>query len=478
MDLRGLATRVEQEQWAEVTPGAGLCEWIRSFVEERAWRSGLGVGERLALHYGRLAHARYMYGLRKPRYVQSRADFRGRPDSLEFDDRGLIYLRMGQPENIEGGLLGDDEPGITEHWAYARPDGYWLYYFVPTGGDYVLVESLGPQAKPGHGYFQRYVTNLAIDPLPLKRFVFLDRSDPADAAELRSLLFAEQLIAREFQRRAITENPDAPEMLLSLDLLVETLRFWNPHNDRTSVWLLASVRAGDLEPGEVVGGDWMYALEAHGSLLTPDSVASFRFDRQVQLPDLPPDEAGVEMRHALDLGAGHYPLTLAVLDRNQKTAQGNWYRDTLVVPDYSSGFPVVSDLAIAADSGGTWTRDGETFLRVTPGHTPGADGILHVYYEVYGVDAGSEYEVNVRLLRQDAEDLSPGDVKSDPVFGLTYRAAMPVGRHPIGAHHTRIDLRDTPDGQYRLSVNVQDLESAVTSLPSAAWVHHERNWDE
>ena len=54
------------------------------------------------------------------------------------------------------------------------------------------------------------------------------------------------------------------------------------------------------------------------------------------------------------------------------------YRDTLFVPDYSATLPVVSDLALAADSGGTWTRDGQTFLRITPGHVPGPDDVLHL----------------------------------------------------------------------------------------------------
>jgi hypothetical protein len=470
IDLRGLATQAEQEKYAAMDGPDGACYWFRRLVEERAWRSALGTGDRLAQHYGRLAHARHRYGLRKPRFVQSRADFRGRPPGLEMDDRGLIHLRMGQPERIEYGPLGDDQPGIAEHWAYPRPDGYWLYYFVPDRGDYLLVELLGPQAKPGHDFFQRYVTNLAVDPLPLKRLVFLDPEDPADAAERLSLRRAEQLIAREFQRRAITETPDAPEMLLGVDLLVETLRFLNPHRERASVWLIASARASDLRPRETADG-WTYIVNARGSLLTDDSIASFRMDRRVEVVNALPGDAGLEIRHVLDLGAGRYPLTLAVLDGNREVAEGNWYRDTLVVPAYSAKLPVVSDLAIAADSGGTWTRDGETFLQVTPGHSPGPDGILHLYFEVYGVDPGGEYEVSVRILGEQVEELTPDDQAAEPVFRLNYRSAMPGGPSPIGSHHSRIDLRDTAPGRYRLHVHVQELATSTTSLPSTTWVH-------
>lgn len=470
LDLRGLATQAEQEEYAAMDGPDGACHWFRRLVEQRAWRSALGTGDRLVQHYGRLAHARHRYGLRKPRFVQSRADFRGRPPGLEIDDRGLIYLRMGQPERIEYGPLGDDEPGIAEHWAYPRPDGYWLYYFVPDRGDYLLVENLGPQAKPGHDFFQRYVTNLAVDPLPLKRLVFLDPEDPADAAERLSLRRAEQLIAREFQRRAITETPDAPEMLLGVDLLVETLRFLNPHRERASVWLITSARASDLQPRETSDG-WTYVVSASGSLLRADGIVSFEMDRTLEVPSSLPGDAGVEIRHVLELRAGRYPLTLAVLDGNREIAEGNWYRDTLVVPDYSADLPVVSDLAVAADSGGTWTRDGETFLQVTPGHLPGADGILHLYFEVYGVDPEGEYEVSVRLVGEQVEELTPDDQAADPVFRLNYRSAMPGGPRPIGSHHSRIDLRDTAPGRYRLHVHVQELETSTMSLPSTTWVH-------
>jgi hypothetical protein len=291
-------------------------------------------------------------------------------------------------------------------------------------------------------------------------------------AEARALRRGEQLIAREFQRRAITEDPDAPEMRLKLDLLIENLRFWNPNAGQASVWLVASARAADLR-GEQTEQGWSYAVRARGGVLTPDSVLTFQVDRRLELERPLPAEAGVELRYALNLQPGQYPMTLAVLDENQGRDTGNWLQDTLRVPDYGMSLPIVSDLALAADSGGTWTRDGETFLRVTPAHVPGADSVIHIYFEVYGIPSGGEYEVNVRLVAGGSfESLSEVEARA-PAFQLSYRAAMPERSLPIGTHHARVDLRDTQRGDYTLVVYVRDLETQVTSLPTTTWVRQE-----
>ena len=57
----------------------------------------------------------------------------GRPAYAVFDDRGLLYLRMGEPDVVAAHGGGECiEPNVT--WAYDRPGGYKLYHLSPSGG--------------------------------------------------------------------------------------------------------------------------------------------------------------------------------------------------------------------------------------------------------------------------------------------------------------------------------------------------------
>jgi hypothetical protein len=142
---------------------------------------------------------------------------------------------------------------------------------------------------------------------------------------------------------------------------------------------------------------------------------------------------------------------------------GNWQRDTIVVPELPDGIPAVSDIAVATDSGGSWTRDGQTFLRVSPNHVVGPDGGVIIYFEVYNVQPGRRYQVETRVVPASVkEQLFSGKV-TDVAFTLRYRSEMPVSK--IGRELLRIDLTETRPGAYLLGVRVRDVESGIVSLP-------------
>lgn len=463
IDLRGVATPEEQAEWKELPTNLETCEWTRRFWAERAWRTGASIGDRLVTHYERLAEARRRYGIPRSRYLIGPSYYRGRPDSLEVDDRGLVFLRMGEPEHIEYHPIAQDKPGISEHWAYARTDGYWLYYFVPgvPAIDYVLEESFGPLALPGNDYFQRFVTRMALNPLYAKRLVFGSLSP----GERRMALRQVQLQAREFQRRVVTEIPDTPELRLTLDFLVEPLRFWNPASSRSTVWLVASARIGDLR-GIEQDGHWIYGLSARLTHYDEVEVHTTEVDRNVRSTSQLSDDDGIDLALAFDTRPGRYPFTLVVVDELSAEKDGNWLQDTVTVPDYSPSLPSVSDVAVARDSGGSWSRDGVTFLRVTPAHVTNEDGSILVYFEVYGIAPGSAYEVDLRIVQEKDANRAYDLLEDDLAFRLQYPTEMPNGQDSFGAHQLRLDLGSTREGQYVLFVRARDLSNSIRSLPS------------
>ncbi|MGW8282018.1 MAG: hypothetical protein ACWGON_01855 [Gemmatimonadota bacterium] len=485
LDLRSLFTPEEREAW-EAADSGDRCEIVRAAIDDRAVRSALTPDERLAVHYRRLVTARSRYGIERPRYMKTASDYRGRPDSLEFDDRGYIWVRLGKPVDVfyvtrppETELLG-----IEEDWVYERSGGVWLFHFVPCDTNravpcmprsgFSLVESFGPLAIPGTFYFQRYVTRLALNPLPLKRMIFTyQAADPLDAAlneaERNIYVRQAQMIARELQTKAITEIPDVPGILPEIDLAFEPLRFWNPGLGTSTVWFIATARADQMEHRSSASGNELRIANLTLALRSPEGTTVRDVRREVESrPDIGAAE-GVDVFLRTSLVPGPWPYTIAFRDGNADVPVGNWLQDTLVVPDfggvYGSLLPALSDIAVAPDSGGAWTRDGTVFLPVTAAHVTGPDGTAHIYFEVYGIRPGDGYDVEIRLVPEDDADHIWQVDAEDLAYRISFSSGMSEESAGIGRHHLKLDLSDSDSGPYMLGVQVMKTSTGERSLP-------------
>lgn len=483
-DLGLLATPEERDTWAELGE-AEACPWLEDLIEERAFRMAITPDERLVLHYRRLETARRWFYLDRPRFYVGMTHWHGRRQDEWMDDRGLVYVRMGRPDELQGcgstSRFGDDPfegDLLATCWVYDRPEGYKLYYFsardkvtqqVSADGDHYLQESLGPRARAGDPYFHRFVKHGDV-PRSLVRHLSLSRlsvsSDGFDAGldrvEDQAYLHQMRVVTRRFADEALIEIPDVPRVAGG-EMLWEALRFLNPADGTWQVWVVASVPAGLLEPRR---GPGSWAYEARARLATRDSGGvriDSTFNRAVVGEPLP-DEAGLPLRTFVVARSGLLPVTLAVRDAARPDF-GAWAQDTIVVPR-ALPIPTVSDIAVARSEGGTWTRDGRTFLRVSPDHVTSEAGEIHVYFEVYGIRRTADYGVEVRLSRAGADEdtdvfaLEPEELP----FRLGFTATMPYGR--IGQHALRLDLSGTPPGAYDLAVRVTDADTGTRGLPS------------
>ncbi len=126
----------------DAASGAARADLMRKFWQRRDYDELHTPGERLVEHYRRLDVARHSY-----RLVTTHRHYdiveRYRPPVAEFDDRGVVYIRQGAPD--EHASL--EEPGLpyNESWLYRRADGPDLImHFVAREGisDYRLVESV------------------------------------------------------------------------------------------------------------------------------------------------------------------------------------------------------------------------------------------------------------------------------------------------------------------------------------------------
>lgn len=114
---------------------------VRQFWDTRDRDELRRPGDRLREHYRRIDYARHNFGLVS---VNRQYDISERFKSAQsdFDDRGVIYIRHGAPEDV----VAYDAPGVEPNlsWRYHRPDGDLLFHFIARQDvqDYRLVESV------------------------------------------------------------------------------------------------------------------------------------------------------------------------------------------------------------------------------------------------------------------------------------------------------------------------------------------------
>ena len=113
----------------------------KQFWTERDRTELRGDGERLREHYRRLFYARKNFQLTSLNRHYDIVE-RYRSGSRDFDDRGVIYIRHGEPTSRATYAAPGLEP--NESWRYSRPDGDLIFHFVAREDvqDFKLVESL------------------------------------------------------------------------------------------------------------------------------------------------------------------------------------------------------------------------------------------------------------------------------------------------------------------------------------------------
>ena len=145
-DLKPIAPDSELVRF-DLARGAERAAFLRRFWTDRDRAELRKDGERLREHYRRLLYARRHFALTISRRFYGLRDAY-RSGSEEIDDRGVIYVRHGEPATRLKPFVFGLMPNET--WRYDRADGDLLFHFSAgyddAGGgdlyDYRLVESV------------------------------------------------------------------------------------------------------------------------------------------------------------------------------------------------------------------------------------------------------------------------------------------------------------------------------------------------
>lgn len=439
-DVRIVANERELAAWE----GAGLegrRAWLERFWDLRAAASGKTVAERLSEHYRRLAEAQTRFrrvGTRGGAPAGSMLQKKYDPDQLPFDDRGLIYVRHGEPERVLRTSNSDLRP--NESWAYTLPDGKSrLFHFVVLrdGPDYRMVDDLlqamdpSSQEMPYEAIVNLLEDRAAYDPrynILATRFNQIRNSRwGASAANiacvaqggtnctgvgttaggimdnvngmLQTIAQTRVNIAtenREAALQALASDSDRPVFDAPLPFYYDVYTF-KGSREHTDVTAAIAIPGTSLDARQV-DNTLVYSVQLSvmvidtmfGSVTRRDTVYHFRSGHQLA--------QGEHLRVHTDLTAGASRSTVhrLVIRDLAKPGRGQLYGGTTHVPAYDAPGLMVSDIVLAEPDNGSWHR-GNASLALVPPRQFLEGQPLTLFYELYNLPKDTPYRTEITL---------------------------------------------------------------------------------
>lgn len=232
------------------------------------------------------------------------------------------------------------------------------------------------------------------------------------------------------------------------------------------VWAAASVHAGRVRG--VFSGGWKYSLSLGIELLRGDSVVASNAERldfalNTRVPEHVSDGFPVQAR--VTVPPGEYDYRLVVKDLNWPDDRSvNVREGRVTVPSFEGRRPLVSSIAIAADSGGHWSPAHGVELKLNAAAIITRSARPYIYYEVYGLTPGGRYRGDVRLVSTWVSRGTGDEFRGTyQPFQMQYRGTAPTDpAEPVRAV-LRLDASQTEPGPYEVQVRVTDVESGARS---------------
>jgi GWxTD domain-containing protein len=425
--------------------GAERAAFVRRFWTDRDRAELRGDGERLREHYRRLLYARRHFALTvSRRFYGGRDAYRSGSD--ELDDRGVIYVRHGEPASRLKPFVFGLMPNET--WRYGRADGDLLFHFSAgyddAGGgdlyDYRLVESVldlhGAAAAP-------------VDQLLLSR-------------ETLSPLYGRMLNWGAYGA-ARARGRERGIGRASIDYGTATDSYELQYARRLTAWadlvavgsrgtlplahFVFGVGPAETTPSSDAGGVFypvrvrLVALDgAEHAVASADTTIEFHLDRPlargqylIGRVELPVPAGGWIWRAAIEQG----PVAGVVLPR-----------DSVHVAPAGPALSL-SDLALGVRAASArWVAAPADTVLLTPFDLFVEGREVELYYEAAGATPGAAYRHQIAVFRVRGE---PGRVDERPVVTLAFQE--PARGDVIRAHRT-LQLRRLKPGPYVVEVRV------------------------
>jgi GWxTD domain-containing protein len=383
--------------------GTRRAAFLRRFWTQRDRAELRADGERLREHYRRLFYARKNFQLASNNRHYDIVE-RYRSGSRDFDDRGVIYIRHGEPSTRASYAAPGLEP--NESWRYSRADGDLIFHFIAREDvqDFKLVESL-------------------FDVLGFSDAVKLQDNAAAQNAMAEQLMLSREQLSPIYRRLhgaghistgryqtqerrvgqesiALGTTSDSYELRFTANLKVQSEVLAVGHDSAgRQVQIAYAIAGSSLEPMTVTRG-YLYSIRLR--FVAMDSigrvVASLDTTRHFVAPEPVPPKEHLVGRVGTRVPAGSLQYRLAI---QQGEASGvTLPRDSVRVGPRVGASLSLSDLVLGSRSANlAWRRTEDDTVLFNPLRTYRRSEEMELYYEIEGLRP-SPYTVELAVKRK------------------------------------------------------------------------------
>jgi len=349
--------------------------------------------ERLIEHLERLDHVRNIY---------SQKNFRG------YDDRGLIYLKYGEPDVKRTDFGRGENVNDNESWLYSSISKYLAFDFVSNGGIYRLVPNLSYASHPPSAAVARRLYNERID----LGGIYAEIGGKASIASEQFLsdLSLFNIYKDEAVAKAPAENLKYSVSAIPIHFPMNLTQFIGS-NGKTAVEVYYGIPLDQLDFAGIETGYKSNVL-THMVILDTNYVRLDEMNRTKTINLRSMDEITSRFSigsEYLELDPGSYLFGFEL--KQQNPPRLGLYQFNLPVRDFSSTDLMISDLRASSESDQfrvvpIASRE-ELSLNPYPFSSINRQLQLLLYFEVYnlsyGPDDRTSYKVEYSIRNQDED---------------------------------------------------------------------------
>jgi GWxTD domain-containing protein len=374
-------------------------------------------GERLREHYRRLLYARRHFPLTVSRRYYGWYDA-FRSGSVELDDRGIIYIRQGEPSNRLRPFVFGAMP--NESWRYVRAEGDLLFHFSggydENGGgdlyDYRLVESVldlrGAADAPKD---QLLLSRQSLSPV-YGRMLNWGRYGAAKERKRERNLGAVSI--------AVGTTTDSHELKFKtrLQVFADLIAVGHSGRARLAHFVFGISSRGVVSRSRGAGVEYpvrvrLVALDRHDRAVARlDTTLSVSFQRPLG------DSEHIVGRAEFPLPPGRWSYRAAI--HQGDTAGVVLPRGSVLVAPGGGQALSLSDIALGSPGRAvSWMNDAGKQVLLAPSSLFRERSEVQVYYEVGGSRADQKYRHEITIYR----DVGPRRPTGRPLVALAFEEA-------------------------------------------------------
>ncbi len=457
--LQWFLSPAERAAWA-TTPDSLRGDWVRDRLVERDLRDGRPPGARLGGHFARLEHVEKNFMMDMPASQRGRARlgadvYQGadqggisvnettwreyRRWQVDFDDRGVVWMRFGKPDRI---AVNVPPPGgrSIETWRYDIDGTPMFVHFAESdfdgsSGTTTLVVGIVGAWQCG---------------LDAWRCLLSDRVLPGMGGIPPEQLVRARDADREYLAIATTKDDNSPrDVKTPIRAVAQVHQLWNVATGEPLLIAAYGLRLEDLRLARDSTGREVADVALVLRWWEPDR-GEWHEDSLPRLWSVPATRTGDTHLTAFKA----YPGTGGVGSWGMVAAQpeGRWGRAHGTTAPLAAGPLALSDLIVAPESRGlSWVHQEERIF-LSPGGTVQAKEPLRLYYQVRSEVAHPQATTSIEVRR-----ISTRGMDSLPAIQVSFPSALREGVTPV---NRELGLSELRSGRYQLEVRVADKSGA------------------